>query len=289
LLNYLKKNKLREELMRRKEEINLEELRREMGSFYQTSTGYLENLVEKKESYFQLYTSFVKKYAEKGHRILDLGCGHGLSSYLLSKKGFLAVGLDISPLFLKEAPKSPQGGPEYIVADALELPFLDESFDAVSSHEFIEHISDVEKACLEMTRVVKKGGFIIILSPNLCSPFWVFKDLSQMVSKKWKGRPPWYRSRREALLWGIERFLLSLKKKFSKRIDFIYRKPSLRGGEDYGDGDSVYLANPLDLERFFLKKGLEILSISGGGTLRGRLGARLFPHFNNVIALAVRK
>jgi SAM-dependent methyltransferase len=275
--------------MRRKEEINLEEIRREMKSFYQTSASYLENLVEKEKSYFQLYISFIERYAEKGYKILDLGCGHGLSSYLLNKKEFSVVGLDVSLLFLKEARKSPQDGPEYIVADALELPFLDESFDAVSSHEFIEHISDVEKVCSEMIRVVRKNGFIIILSPNLCSPFWVFKDLPQMVSKKWKGRPPWYSSRREALLWGIGRFLISLRKKFSKRIDFIYRKPTLRGREDCGDGDSAYLASPVDLERFFLKKGLEVLNTSEGGTFRGHLAAKLFPDFNTVVALVVRK
>jgi len=70
---------------------NKEQIKKSMREFYETSAGYLTHLKSKNDQSFQDYVSFVQKYAKTGAKILDLGCGNGLSSYLLNKKGFDAT------------------------------------------------------------------------------------------------------------------------------------------------------------------------------------------------------
>lgn len=57
----------------------------------------------------------------------------------------------------------------FIVEDATELSFHDETFDLVVSFSVLDHIPERirrEKAIMEMARVVKKGGYIAITVPN---------------------------------------------------------------------------------------------------------------------------
>lgn len=56
--------------------------------------------------------------------------------------------------------------PLSVVADATSLPFRSGSFDAVTMFHVIEHIADAEMAVREIRRVLKKGGFCILVTPN---------------------------------------------------------------------------------------------------------------------------
>jgi SAM-dependent methyltransferase len=51
------------------------------------------------------------------------------------------------------------------------LPFSSGHFDLVLSHEVIEHVRDDRAAVIEMIRVLKPGGRIIVFSPNRGYPF----------------------------------------------------------------------------------------------------------------------
>jgi SAM-dependent methyltransferase len=51
------------------------------------------------------------------------------------------------------------------------LPFPDETFDVVFSHEVLEHVAD-DRACVaEMVRVARSGGRIVVFVPNRLYPF----------------------------------------------------------------------------------------------------------------------
>lgn len=57
------------------------------------------------------------------------------------------------------------------IQDALNLPFADESFDAVVSFETIEHVNEVDHFLEEMKRVLKPGGLFICSTPNIYYTF----------------------------------------------------------------------------------------------------------------------
>ena len=108
-----------------------------------------------------------------GEKILDIGCGVGTFVFHSAKKGADCFGLDYSKESLKMAKDltaryAPQGGANFIVAEAVKLPFSCAVFDKITSIDFIEHISLDEKDKLlgEIFRVLKNNGFAVIFTPN---------------------------------------------------------------------------------------------------------------------------
>ena len=101
-------------------------------------------------------------------RILDLGCGIGGSSlYLAEKLGAQVTGISLSPVQIKRARERAlnQGLANQVtfeVANALEMPFADQSFDWVWSLESGEHMPDKAKFLQECYRVLKPGGRLIL-------------------------------------------------------------------------------------------------------------------------------
>ena len=139
-------------------------IKKEMKKFYSSSRKYMKQLKSHGLSEYGKYVEKIIENAPPKSRVLDVGCGVGQVSNYLAEKGFEATGIDISPLFVKEARKN--GKAKFISADTTKLPFEDESFDAVISAETLEHIPEPEKALSEMARVLKKKGIIALRFPN---------------------------------------------------------------------------------------------------------------------------
>jgi 2-polyprenyl-3-methyl-5-hydroxy-6-metoxy-1,4-benzoquinol methylase len=103
--------------------------------------------------------------ARKAHgTVLDIGCGTGYGSAILSTKANV-VALDISPAALRFARKS-YPGPEFVMATATSIPLADESVDMVTAFEIIEHLAEPDKFLAECHRTLKKGGVLVLSSPN---------------------------------------------------------------------------------------------------------------------------
>ena len=262
--------------------------RERLRRFYETSRDYKRLLDAHGREYLQPYVDTVSKYARPGSMILDLGCGNGLSSYMLSECGYKVIGSDISSFFLAEAAHLQNDRLKYQACDVLDLPFADGSFDVVSSNELIEHVPDARRALLEMIRTLKSGGMIVIMGPNLCSPFWSVMDLVNMIMGR-DGRHVWAETKSQALKWGCGNLVLSLKKRFSSKVNFLYRKPDLEKASAGGDSDSIYYANPIDLEQFLKAHDMQIISLCESSTLRGRFLATFFPRFSLYISMVARK
>jgi len=104
----------------------------------------------------------------KTGKVLDAGCGDGVFSYLVSKKGYEVSGVDLSKEAIdaaKEITKKKGQNIDFRVASVYELPYEDNYFDAVVSTEVIEHLDDVDKFLDEIKRVTKKEGTIVISTP----------------------------------------------------------------------------------------------------------------------------
>lgn len=100
--------------------------------------------------------------------ILDVGCGIGGSTlYLASKYRAVATGITLSPVQAKRAADraAMAGLSEHVqfqVADALAMPFADNSFDLVWSLESGEHMPNKGQFLSECCRVLKPGGRLIV-------------------------------------------------------------------------------------------------------------------------------
>jgi len=265
------------------------EERENLRRFYETSSEYKDLLIKAHDrAYLNDYVNTVLKYARKGSYILDLGCGSGLSSYMLSEHGHRVYGTDISSFFLAEADGLQSKNLGYQVCDVLDLPFRNESFDMVCSNELIEHVTDTGRALLEMIRVLKKGGRTLIMGPNLCSPFWAVMDIANMLLGR-GGRQLWAETKLQALKLGFKNLALSLRKKFSKKIEFIYRKPDLDGKFVGGDSDSAYYASPIDIERFLKANSMRIIRLYEYSTFSGRIVSNLFPRLGPYVSIVAEK
>ena len=78
-------------------------IRERMREFYETSETYKGLLSAHNEVYLRHYVELVIRYALPRSKVLDLGCGNGISARLLNQADFDVVGTDISPLFLEDA------------------------------------------------------------------------------------------------------------------------------------------------------------------------------------------
>jgi len=110
-------------------------------------------------------------------KVVDVGCGIGGSSRHIARKypGSTAQGITLSPYqayrgneLAKE--QGLEASASFQVADALDMPFTDNSFDLVWSLESGEHMPDKEQFVNELFRVAVPGGRIIIVT-------WCHRDL----------------------------------------------------------------------------------------------------------------
>jgi demethylmenaquinone methyltransferase/2-methoxy-6-polyprenyl-1,4-benzoquinol methylase len=96
-------------------------------------------------------------------RVLDVAAGTGVSTAELAKSGAAAIASDFSLGMLRAgARRTDRRHLPFVAADALHLPFADESFDAVTVSFGLRNIVDVPAALAEFLRVTKPGGRLVI-------------------------------------------------------------------------------------------------------------------------------
>ncbi len=104
----------------------------------------------------------VKAVAPKaGEKILDIAAGTGTSSVALAKTGADVTAADFSPGMI-EVGRRKHPSITFVEADAMNLPFPDNEFDAVTISFGLRNIEDPKKALAEMYRVLKPGGRLVI-------------------------------------------------------------------------------------------------------------------------------
>jgi 2-polyprenyl-3-methyl-5-hydroxy-6-metoxy-1,4-benzoquinol methylase len=116
----------------------------------------------------------------RGKRILDLGCGGGLFSYLLSERGASTVGIDYSQSAVDFATsRYPQL--EFKVGSAYDLSaFAKDSFDVVVMMDIIEHLSDQSQAMNEVMRVLRPGGHVV-MSTDVTDTIWHSRYVERFI------------------------------------------------------------------------------------------------------------
>jgi SAM-dependent methyltransferase len=108
-----------------------------------------------------------------GKAVLDIGCGPR-GSLEWADMAATRVGLD--PLAESYRELGVDGhAMTYVSAPAEEMPFPDASFDVVSSFNSLDHVDDLDRAVLEIKRVLRPGGLFLLVSavglpPRLAEP-----------------------------------------------------------------------------------------------------------------------
>lgn len=99
--------------------------------------------------------------------VLDIACGTGYGSALLSEVAKSVTGIDLSEDAISNAADSyKKDNLKYTVANCYALPFDSASFDAVVANEMIEHVQDHDGLLEEAKRVLRPNGIVLISTPN---------------------------------------------------------------------------------------------------------------------------
>jgi SAM-dependent methyltransferase len=96
-----------------------------------------------------------------GERVLDVACGTGNAALIAAEAGARVTGLDGAPRLVEVArARAAENGvdAEFVVGDALDLPFDDGAFDAVVSVFGVIFAPDPARAIAEIVRVLAPGG-----------------------------------------------------------------------------------------------------------------------------------
>ena len=116
--------------------------------------------------------------------VLDIGCGAGFLTNALAQKGHKVFGIDVSASSLAIAQKKDLTQTVcYTQANAYELPYPDQMFDAICAMDVLEHVENPQKLIAEASRTLKPGGlfFFHTFNRNLLSYFLVIKGVDWCV------------------------------------------------------------------------------------------------------------
>ena len=106
----------------------------------------------------------------KPKKILELGCGGGWLSKILTEKGYNVVGIDISRSLVSNAKKiNLDSNTEYIAGDCAHLPFKEETFDYIIGIAILHHLS-IPDTLVECARVLTPRGSLLFMEPNALNP-----------------------------------------------------------------------------------------------------------------------
>jgi ubiquinone/menaquinone biosynthesis C-methylase UbiE len=164
-------------------DISLNEIFRHK-SFTQSSKQEREIIMLKSSEYrhagefqhpFDLFFGFDLAPLLEGKVVLDLGCFTGGKAVAWAERYRLKkiYGIDTQDNFIDAAQqfaKIKGVNAEFICSKGEKLPFEDEKFDAILTHDVFEHVQDVEQVLSECNRVLKRKGKLFVVFPSYFGP-----------------------------------------------------------------------------------------------------------------------
>lgn len=129
--------------------------------------------IRKRKNYVEqvLRQELALRGAQKASSILDLGCGDGTTMHWLAPYAKALYGSDYNAVRLARARKRFPSATLFL-ANILDYPAYDNSFDVIFFNHVIEHIPDDRRALAEAYRILAPGGFMILGTPNEGSWWW---------------------------------------------------------------------------------------------------------------------
>lgn len=122
-----------------------------------------------------------------GGRLLDTGCGPGVMTEELLEKEFLVYNSDVSYSMIEMAKEAVnklehRNRVHFSVCDIENLDFSESFFDVVLCIGVVEYLDDYHKAIEKISKMLKKGGIVIVSLPNKYSFFNKIDDLLTSIA-----------------------------------------------------------------------------------------------------------
>jgi len=135
--------------------------------------------------------NLVEKVTPRGSRVLDIGCGAGLVSALLAKRGYAVDAADPLPEMIELTREGATAANlerrvECLRADIQHLPFSDNSFEVCVAAGVLPWVESSERAVKEMRRVVKFGRHLILTTDNRWGLCWILDPFTNPVLKRFR-------------------------------------------------------------------------------------------------------
>lgn len=138
----------------------------------------------------RFYRSCIRTSGNVHGNVLDIGCGQGLliKKILEKSNANFVVGIDISPKLCSiSAIRNPTA--RIVNADAENNCFVQNSFNVIFMTEVLEHLLEPQKALLEVARILKYNGKLVLTVPNrdwlLFEKYKRSKESFQPVDDHW--------------------------------------------------------------------------------------------------------
>ncbi|OGH05949.1 MAG: hypothetical protein A2W22_03405 [Candidatus Levybacteria bacterium RBG_16_35_11] len=233
-----------------------------MSKFNYENKQYLKKLNDLTLDYYLKYINHIRRNLKnKKSLFLDVGCGIGVVLKALKKEGFVnGYGVDISRLFIKQGKAKGLSNLFYYKGES--LPFRNNFFDLVGSFNVLEHTDNPESFLKEQITKLKKGGIIIVASPNFLSVLF-----------------PSNHKRLKGINNKLRNLTLTLKKLLVRNNGFEKMKPLIRKNFEYDD-DAIVVTNIIDVKRTLVINNCKITYESGFVNFDG-----LFARFINKLPL----
>lgn len=123
----------------------------------------------------------ISRFSKPGH-ILDVGCGNGRFLSVAKKNGWRTLGIEISHDMADFARN--EYGLDIIEKGLSEAELPSDEFDVVTMWGVLEHLHHPKSALMEVNRVLRPGGLLVVLAPNIDStqfklfgPKWPLLDV----------------------------------------------------------------------------------------------------------------
>jgi ubiquinone/menaquinone biosynthesis C-methylase UbiE len=180
--------------------------------------------------------AFFLPHVRPGMSLLDCGCGPGSITTdfakLVAPGQVVGIDLDADEVERATARAAELGvtNVKFRVGDVYELPFADETFDAVFSNAVLDHLRDPIAALREMHRILKPGGVAGIRTSDRDGYFFAPTD---PLLEKW-----WQQGEADKAAQGVKVRIGKHLRRFLREVGFV-RTEASASYDSYGTTESV--------------------------------------------------
>lgn len=179
----------------------------------------------------QVYAALLTSHLTPDSRALDAGCGRAGVLRHYTDRVKQAVGLDADLASLRDN----RGLEQRVVGNLARMPFADGAFDLVLCTWVVEHLRAPDLAFAEMSRVLRRGGHLLLMTPNAWNYVTLLGRLiPARLQRSLVGR---VYGRQET-----DTFPLAYRANTRRQLDRKLGQVGLRNEEFYHVGDPSYMA-----------------------------------------------
>jgi 2-polyprenyl-3-methyl-5-hydroxy-6-metoxy-1,4-benzoquinol methylase len=135
------------------------------------------------------YLSIIEKFTTKG-KLLDVGAGKGYLMQAAMNRGWDVEGYEIDYELTKKL--ADKYKVKMFGGDFASLSIAPESYNAVTMHQVIEHLKDPKPYLTKINNILKPGGVLFLVQPNICSRSAIFKFTLEKLGLKKKNIGAYY-------------------------------------------------------------------------------------------------